>query len=159
MVILPDDKQPVMSKSHAPTRTDDALGAADQQAALVEQLRIFDRQVAEASPQDLASIAELLNHMRSALRDHFHHEEHDGPFAVLLTEQPRFEHAIHRLIAEHRELEDSLEALIDMAATLAALDDGFKKKVESWIHRVRRHEMDEDDILPEAYGTDLGAAD
>jgi hypothetical protein len=149
-----------MANSRTPSPTDDdASGAADQRAALLEQLRTLDRQVAAASPKDSAIVAELLNHMRCALRDHFHREEHDGPFAALLIEQPRFEHAVHRLTTEHRELEDSLEALIDMATTLAALDDGFKKKVESWIHRVRRHEMDEDDILLEAYGSDLGEAD
>jgi hemerythrin-like domain-containing protein len=97
--------------------------------------------------------------MRGTLREHFHGEEHNGLFDMLLTEQPRFQNSIRRLSAEHRELEDSLDALMDLASTLPALVDGFQKKVDRWVHRVRRHEMDEDDILLEAYGSDLGTAD
>jgi hypothetical protein len=128
-------------------------------ATLLEHLRDLEKAVDPTHDHSVADVAAQLDAVIVEIREHFRAEEHGGLLDRLPKAEPRFGHTVRRLIAEHRSLAESLDALIEIAATIDRLTPEFREKVFSWIHRVRRHEIDEDDLILEAYSRDLGNAD
>jgi hypothetical protein len=78
---------------------------------------------------------------------------------VVRTREPRLERTIQQLAREHRQLAQSLEALIAQARAATDLHDRLQVAVREWVERVRQHEMRENNLVQDAFDLDIGAED
>ena len=100
-----------------------------------------------------------LSTTRTHLAEHFRFEEQNGYMDAVRVNQPRLEHTIQQLAEEHRQLMQSLDALIEEAAAARSLGEPFHAAVRSWIERVQAHEERENDLVQDAFNQDIGAED
>jgi hypothetical protein len=126
---------------------------------LFQRLRTLDASLTRADALSARELREALSSLRAEVQIHFQREEQSGPLNSLAESDPRLRYAAERLMEEHRSLEDGLEMLLGLAATPEIADEGFRRKLRSWISRARKHEMDEDVLLIDAANRDLGTAD
>jgi hypothetical protein len=127
--------------------------------SLFQRLRALDNMIVRADVTSAKELRDGLSALRSEVQSHFQAEEQSGLLCSLAESDPRFRHAAERLLNEHRSLEDGLDVLVGLAATSEIADEGFRRKLRSWITRTRKHETDEDVLLMEAVNQDLGTAD
>lgn len=125
-------------------------------AADLTKLRVVVRPGSTAQRTEVCS---LLVATRLHLAKHFELEEQHGWIDQFRQQGPRWENALAQLVHEHRQLEGSLETLIQEANAADRLNDEFRQKVMRWIERVVDHETREDDLVERAYMEDLGAGD
>ena len=135
----------------------EALGKAH--ARLTEDLNRVEAMVRSPSPPSQHDLSYELTRVRRYLTEHFRFEEQNGYMDGVRQSQPRFERTIEHLYNEHRDLAQSLGALIAEAEATRAPDDPFRAKVLEWISRLRRHEMAEDGLVQEAFTVDIGTKD
>jgi hypothetical protein len=128
-------------------------------AGLFQRLREVDETARPTSAAGPAQVFLLLRELNAELTEHFRVEQQSGYTDALLEQQPRLEHAIARLREEHRELAQSLEALITQAAAAISLDGGLRERIRDWVKRVRQHEIRENDLVQDAFNVDIGAED
>ena len=85
----------------------------------------------------------------------------DGVFYMdaVIKREPRLERTIEQLAQEHRELLESLTAIIGEGRTSTKLNEAFRNKVHAWVERVRQHETHENEVVQDAFNLDLGAED
>ncbi len=105
-----------------------------------------------------------------ALAMHFSLEEAYGYFDNPLDIEPQFSQRADRLRSEHRQLYQALSGLIEWAEqmfyderhpelALCFLQGMFGARFLKFERWLRRHEIDELDLICEAYITDLGVVD
>jgi hemerythrin-like domain-containing protein len=128
-------------------------------AALLEDLRKLDEAVRPSSREGLADLAARLDAARAHITEHFRFEEHNGYLDTVRGREPRLERAIQQLVEEHRQLAQSLDALLGKARAAANLDDALREDVRAWVARVRQHEVRENDLVQDAFSLDVGAED
>ena len=124
--------------------------------ALIEDLEQLNR---AADGADLTALPARLAATRTHVADHFRFEEENGYMAEVRAREPRLEHAINSLAAQHRELLQSLDTLISRATATKSLDTAIRESVKEWVRHIRRHEADENDLMQDAYNFDIGAED
>lgn len=100
-----------------------------------------------------------LARIRKQIMEHFASEEKDGWTAALLKQEPRLEHSVRDLLAEHRELLQSLDTLLDAVEAIPLVAQALRAKVLRWIEHVRDHESRESALLEEALVEDIGSGD
>ncbi len=127
--------------------------------SLLKRLLEVQRCALTGDGSSAEELRDRLANLRTDVLAHFRAEEQGGPLNDLTRGEPRFEHAARRLLDEHRDLEASLDTLLEVAATAERDDDALRSKIRNWINRARQHEIDEDMLLMEAANQDLGAAD
>jgi hypothetical protein len=127
--------------------------------SLLDRLLEVEQAVRPEADLDLEALRSQLTEMRTEAFAHFQAEELEGPVGALARSEPRFERSVRRLIEEHRELEQSLETLMEAAAVAERVDEPLVAKVRRWVQRARRHEIDEDELLMAAANQDLGPVD
>ncbi len=118
---------------------------------LLEDLRILEQ---AAQPHASSSPAELttqLEKLRTHLLAHFRFEEQDGYMAPVLQEEPSFEPEVRKLLAEHRQLAQSLDALLGEVRAAPAVQDAHRERLAAWVRSVRLHEGRENQLVQEAY--------
>src|SRR5262249_4059718 len=90
---------------------------------------------------------------------HFQFEEQNGYLDAVSKRDPRFERTIQHLAAEHRELAQTLERLVERADRASTLDTAFRKEIQDWIYPVQQHECQEHSIVQDAFNLDIGLED
>jgi hypothetical protein len=127
--------------------------------ALRKDLGKLEEAARPASGEGAAELRARLAATRAHVIEHFHFEEECGYLDVVRTREPRLERAARGLADEHRQLAQSLDALVEEARTAAHLDDTFRKKIRVWLEQLRRHEARENDVVQDAFNLDIGAED
>jgi hypothetical protein len=140
----------------ARVRTSLAEALSWAHAALHKDLQQLDQALARESA---AKIRARLDATLGHLVEHFYFEEQNGYLDAVRQREPRFEHALTKLAAEHGELKRTLEELIAKARPAAALDDALREAIHVWIEQVRRHEAKENDLVQDAFNLDIGPED
>jgi hypothetical protein len=135
----------------------EALGRAH--AALLEDLRKLEEVTRPDSGAGLTELRAQLAATRAHVTEHFRFEEQNGYMDAVRKREPRLERTIQQLADEHRQLAQSLEALIEQARAATSLGDSLRDEVREWIERVRRHEIHENDLVQDAFNLDIGAED
>ena len=107
----------------------------------------------------MAELSTELDAVRGRVKEHFQAEQESGCLETLREQQPRLGHAVEVLLAEHCRLIESLNQLIEATHSATSLEVGARVNVGKWIERLRQHEIQEKDLMQEAYNRDLGAAD
>jgi hypothetical protein len=134
-----------------------ALGRAH--AALLENLRRLEEATRPGSAEGLAELCARLTATQVYLLEHFRFEEQDGYMDVVRKREPRLERAVQELAEEHRQLAQSLAALLARARPALGPGHSIREAVRDWVERVRRHEARENDLVQNAFGVDIGAED
>jgi hypothetical protein len=133
----------------------EALGRAH--AAVLGDLQDLDR--AAGAHTTLAALRSRLSAIRTHLTEHFRFEEQNGYLEVVRKREPRLERAIEQLAEEHRQLIKGLNALLVEAVQATTLDAPLCEKVRVWTQQVRRHEVRENDLVQDAFCSEIGAED
>jgi hypothetical protein len=129
-------------------------------AALLEDLRALEVAARPQSGEGLAGLRARLRKTFDHITQHFRFEEQNGYMDAVRKREPRLERVIQQLGEEHRQLTQSLEALLDEARAAAHLvGPGLGEKVREWVERVQRHEAGETEVIQDAFNLDIGAED
>jgi hypothetical protein len=106
-----------ISQFTAAGRTGATHAAEQVQAALAEDHGKLEGLLARVkASQDVSALTASLDELRSMLTEHFAHEEHaKGFYGMLGARLPQHKKELDHMIAEHRELLSSLQALVDRA--------------------------------------------
>jgi hypothetical protein len=126
---------------------------------LLEDLRRLDEAARPASGEGIVELRARLETTQAHIAEHFRFEEQNGYMDVVRKREPRLERAIQQLADEHRQLAQSLAALIEEGRMAASLEARFRDEVRAWVDRVRQHEAREDDLVQDSFNLDIGAGD
>ena len=134
-----------------------ALGRAH--VVLLEKVQKLEEAVRPESGETLEEVRTRLGATQTQVTRHFHLEEKNGFLADVAEREPRLDRAVEHLVAEHRELAQSLDALVRKARATTVLNDSLREAIRGWIARLREHEARETDLIQDAFTVDLGAED
>jgi hemerythrin len=135
----------------------DALGSAH--VALLADLRKLGRAVLSSSKASLAELRAKLAETRAHITEHFRFEEQDGYMAEVRKCAPRLDRTIRQLAEEHRQLSETLDAIITEATAATGLGNRLREEIRTWIKHVRQHESREDELMQDAFNVDIGTKD
>jgi hypothetical protein len=125
----------------------------------LEDLRKLDEVVRPSSREGLPELAARLGATHAHITEHFRFEEQNGYMDTVRRREPRLERAIQQLAEEHRQLAQSLAALLGKVRVATSMDDALRKDVRDWVESVRQHEVRENDLVQDAFNLDIGAED
>jgi hemerythrin-like domain-containing protein len=123
----------------------------DAHTALLRDLQELEKAVAPTSSEGPAELGIRLGKVQTHLADHFRFEEEGGYMAPVLKEEPRLSGRIQELLAEHSQMAQTLEAIIEEVSRGPTVQDASRQKVHAWLGKVRHHETRENDLVQEAY--------
>lgn len=127
---------------------------------LLADLQKLEEAMRGGLPQErLPELRRWLEQTRRHVAEHFRLEEQDGYLEPVRKRDPRLERRIRQLAEQHRQLTHSLDALIAQAAEAHEPDERIMATLRRWIADFRNHEIQEDDLIQDAFQLDLGAAD
>jgi hypothetical protein len=118
---------------------------------LLRDLQDLEKAVGLGAPEGPAELSTRLGKVWKHLADHFRFEEEGGYMAPVLEEEPRFEPEARELLAEHTQMAQALEALIQEVERARTAQDMPREKVRTWVGQVRHHEARENHLVQEAY--------
>jgi len=127
--------------------------------ALLKHLHGLEQAVATPSREEPARMIPRLETLREHLTQHFRFEEENGYMDVVRRREPHREREINQLQEEHRELAQTLAALLAEAGKARHLHDTFAEKVRAWVKRIRHHESHENDLVLDTFNRDTSAED
>jgi hypothetical protein len=127
--------------------------------ALRKDLGLLEEAARPASGEGTTELRARLGATRTHVVEHFRFEEENGYLDAVRQREPRLERAVQQLADDHRRLARSLDALVEEARAAARLDDTFRGKVRAWMEQLRQHEVRENDLIQDAFNTDIGAED
>jgi iron-sulfur cluster repair protein YtfE (RIC family) len=113
-------------------------------------------------PDDIGARVEMLRLLRELehiLPEHFEYEESGGYLAEALAVAPRLTRRAQRLRDEHSGFSAKLAALADRAREVGESPGSWKALatvVRRFTHELRRHELDENTLIRDAFTDDLG---
>jgi hemerythrin len=123
----------------------------DDLARLRAAVRLVQLKPAELD----ARLAATANH----IAEHFRFEEQNGYMEVVRKRDPRFGRVIEELREEHRRLTQDLAALHREAAQASVVDNSLRLRVVDWIKQIQQHEERENDLVQEAFNSEISAED
>jgi len=123
----------------------------DAHTTLLRDLQQLEKAVGPTSGEGPAVLGARLGKVRTHLTDHFRFEEEGGYMAPVLKEEPRFSGEIQELLAEHGQMAQDLDAIIEEVGAGPTVQDVSRRKIHAWVGKVRRHEARENDLVDEAY--------
>ena len=135
----------------------EAMGRAHR--VLLEELRDLEKAVGPPLPGGPARLIPRLEWLREHLAEHFRFEEENGYLVEVRQREPNREREINQLQEEHRQLAQSLNALLGEARGASNRSDSFGEKVRAWVEQVRRHESHENRLVQDAFNRDTSAED
>jgi hypothetical protein len=118
---------------------------------LLRDLLELERAAGLGSREAPEALGARLGRVRTHLTDHFRFEEEGGYMAPVLREEPRFARLVEELLAEHGQMAQTLDALIQEVDRARTWQDVPREKVRVWVGRVRQHESRENQLVQEAY--------
>jgi iron-sulfur cluster repair protein YtfE (RIC family) len=113
-------------------------------------------------PEDVGIRVEMLRLLRKLehlLPEHFEYEEAGGYLAEALAAAPRMTRRAQRLRREHDGFSAKLAALADRAREAGESPGCWKALaagVRKFTYKLRRHELEENSLIQEAFTNDLG---
>jgi hypothetical protein len=128
-------------------------------ASLNEDLKRLEEAALPAAGRERWELAAQLRATRADLVEHFRLEEHGGYMDSVRQREPRLERTVEELAAEHRQLLQALDRLLDQAGAPAGDAGTFGAEVRAWVASVRRHEGREINLVQEAFSVDISADD
>lgn len=135
--------------------TDNLKAAHD---AVLADLRELDR-LAGTGPCPSSAVLARLTAARADLRKQFAFEEEDGYMRAVMERAPNRERAIEVLRAEHRELAEALDSMVQAAALVVAAEEALRGEVKSLINQVQKHEAAENALVQDVFSLDIGTED
>jgi hypothetical protein len=127
--------------------------------ALMKDLNKLHEAAKSDSGEGVVALIARLGDTRAHLMEHFRFEEQNGYLDVVGKCEPRLQHVIEQLAAEHRQLQRTLDQLIADARAAGNCDDSIRDKIRCWINEVRQHEARETDLVQDAFYTEIAAED
>jgi|SRR5215831_18167200 len=127
--------------------------------ALLRALQELEKAVGPTPREGPAELGTRLNTVRTHLADHFRFEEEGGYMAPVLKEEPRLTTQIQELLAEHSQMAQVLDAIIEEVGKGPTVQDVSRQKIRAWIGKVRHHETRENDLVQEAYYSEGATGD
>jgi len=130
-----------------------------------DELRNLLRRVHQALEDDTSShvqITAMLQDLSEHVAVHFQQEETEGFFDQIVRDAPRLVSHVDALRADHTKL---LETMYGMKQQAAKRDDseswrtGLAAAFHSFSKQLMNHESKENELLLDAYGTDIGSKD
>jgi hypothetical protein len=118
---------------------------------LFRDLQELEKAVGPGSQESPAELTTRLGKVRAHLADHFRFEEEGGYMAPVLEEEPRFGSLAQELLAEHSQMAQALDALLQEVTGAPTVQDVSRQKVRAWVGQVRHHEARENNLVQEAY--------
>ena len=139
------------------------LQIAEEHAALRRLLGVISELAVEGG-EPSARYAELAGHLMSQLKEHFAEEEEevDGVFDQIVSDAPRLATEVNRLRREHIDFLSDAQRLLDIAEAGDAVQEWRGRFGETFIRlqdALLRHESDENELLQQTYGDDIGDKD
>jgi len=93
---------------------------------------------------------------------HFDQEETSGFFKEIVERAPRLSDRADALIQEHAELRETIRQLVEQARKNRKSSNWWDETEDAFhdfSKRLMRHESEENSLLQEAYGVDIGSQD
>jgi hypothetical protein len=118
---------------------------------LLGDLQRLEEAVRPGTGETPSGLGARLEKLQAHLIEHFRFEEQDGYMAPVLKQEPRFEPVIQELLGQHRQIAETIDALLQELRSLQCLPDGFGEKVRAWVKQVRQHESRESNLVQEVY--------
>lgn len=136
-------------------------GIAREHQELRELLRRVDEAVS-AGESAGPKLQTVLGELSDELRVHFTQEETDGYFTDIVGRAPHLTDKVKELGRQHLDFLVTVRELIDLAGDSASTTEGrdrFEKSYRQFIEQFLAHEAAENDLVQEAYTTDIGSKD
>lgn len=112
--------------------------------------------VCEAGPEWRAGFDDAVRRLRAAFAEHRRMTEGpDGLYPEMLDAEPRLTRAVRGLLAEHRAVDDALDALGGCAEGPGDCH-ALRRRAAEVLRELDRHRQRGADLVYEAYATDLG---
>jgi len=127
--------------------------------ALRKDLQRLEDSIHRTSDSGMSEIRVIFAATRIHILDHFRFEEKNGYMDKVRKREPRLDHAIDQLAAEHRRLDQALDDLIQKVKQAPILDEDLRARTREWIQGVRQHEAREDELVQDAFNLDISAED
>jgi iron-sulfur cluster repair protein YtfE (RIC family) len=118
---------------------------------LLRDLQELEQAVGAGSRESPAELSTRLGKVRMHLADHFCFEEEGGYMAPVLKEEPRLGRVIQELLAQHGQMAQALDALIQEVQRAPTAQAVPREKIQAWVGQVRHHEARENQLVQEAY--------
>ncbi len=126
-------------------------------AVLLKDLEQVEQAMHSPTTRTSARFAAQLRRVQRHLREHFRFEERDGYLSAVRKREPQLDREINRLLQEHRQLAQALNALIEQADH--SPEGAPAEQVRAWVAQVRLHESRENALVEDVFNRDLIAAD
>jgi hemerythrin len=127
--------------------------------ALGEDLEKLEAAVRPDSRENLAELCARLGATLAHITEHFQFEEQNGYMDVVRKREPHLQREIGHLAEEHRQLTQSLNAVIRQAATTTTISEALREQVRAWVQHLRQHETRENEVVQDAFNLDISAED
>lgn len=118
--------------------------------------------VAQSGDSRDRSLGTLLSQLTIEVREHMEFEERDGYLAPVQERIPRMFEAIEQLRGEHAALQSQLAKILTDATVRPGVYE-FREEVspqlQHWLESMRNHERRENQLVQEAFNTDISAGD
>jgi len=141
------------------TQTYIAEALSQAHEALGEDLEKLEAAVRPDSPENLAGLCARLGATLAHITEHFQFEEQNGYMEVVRKREPRLQREVGHLADQHRQLTQSLNAVIRQATTTATMNDVLRGQVREWVENLRQHETHENELVQDAFNLDISAED
>src|SRR5262245_29806695 len=115
----------------------DAEALSRAHGALLEDLRQLEQAVLRVSGEPMAELRARLDATRRHITEHFRVEEQNGYMDAVREREPRLGRTVDQLAEEHRQLAQSLEALIRESRAATSPGAAFREGVQRWVEHVR----------------------
>jgi hemerythrin-like domain-containing protein len=123
----------------------------EEHADLLRELQELEKAVAASSREGPGELSRRLENIQTHLSDHFRFEEAEGYMAPVLKEEPRFAPAVEKLLAEHGQLAQTLNAILQDVYRARGVQDVPRERIRVWVGQVRHHESRENSLVQEVY--------
>ena len=121
----------------------------DEHAELFEHIEKLEEVL--DTVQTPMELSRQLHTVRTEITEHFYFEEDGGYMTPLLKEEPRFGGLVKHLLAEHRAMSETLDAIIKEVHGAISVGDGTRDRARAWVKQLRHHESKENRLVQEAY--------
>jgi hemerythrin-like domain-containing protein len=118
---------------------------------LLRDLQELEKAVATSSGEEPGELSTRLEMIQMHLSDHFRFEEVEGYMAPVLKEEPRFAPVVEKLLAEHGQLAQTLNAILQDVYRARSAKDVPRQRIRVWVGHVRHHESRENNLVQEVY--------
>jgi hypothetical protein len=121
-------------------------------ATFLAELKTLEAMDADMTAIPAAEVSRRLRELRGVAAEHFRLEEQDAYLSPVVTCRPETELNRQALLADHRDLLQSLDGLIGTADAGEGLTGELRDRLAHWLRHAREHEQREDDFFTHAAG-------